>query len=160
MRHTPFIIIEHNRCILCRRCVRACGELVGNFTLDSNSAARKALLVADLGLPLGESICVGCGTLCTGLPHRRVDRPLECLSGQGNDVEVTKTICLGCSVGCGIDVMTRDNRLVRIEGDWDADVNQGVLCEVGRFIPMTEERERVSHPLAPQRRFLESRKAG
>ena len=30
----PYIVIDHNRCILCRRCVRACAELVGNFTLS------------------------------------------------------------------------------------------------------------------------------
>ena len=29
----PYFVLDNNRCILCRRCVRACGELVGNFTL-------------------------------------------------------------------------------------------------------------------------------
>ena len=58
-----------------------------------------------------------------------------------------QTVCVGCSVGCGIDVLTRDNRLVRIEGDWDAPVNNGVICEVGRFHPMEEDRERLVTPL-------------
>ena len=143
----PFIIIEHNRCILCRRCVRACGELVGNFTLGFEQRGAESALVADLGLPLGESSCVGCGTCVQVCPTGALIDRWSAYQGKETDVEVTKTICLGCSVGCGIDVMTRDNRLVRIEGDWDADVNQGVLCEVGRFIPMTEERERVLTPL-------------
>ena len=143
----PFIIMEHNRCILCRRCVRACGELVGNFTLGFEQRGAESALVADLGLPLGESSCVGCGTCVQVCPTGALIDRWSAYQGKEIDVEVTKTICLGCSVGCGIDVMTRDNRLVRIEGDWDAEVNQGVLCEVGRFIPMTEERERVLTPL-------------
>jgi formate dehydrogenase major subunit len=143
----PFIIMEHNRCILCRRCVRACGELVGNFTLGFEQRGAESALVADLGLPLGESSCVGCGTCVQVCPTGALIDRWSAYQGKETDVEVTKTVCLGCSVGCGIDVMTRDNRLVRIEGDWDAEVNHGILCEVGRFIPMTEERERVLTPM-------------
>ncbi len=46
-----------------------------------------------------------------------------------------------------MDVLTRDNRLVRIEGDWEAEANHGLLCEVGRFLPMEENRERVLTPM-------------
>ena len=41
--------------------------------------------------------------------------------------EVTKTVCVGCSVGCEIEVLTRDNNLVRINGNWDAKMNEGEL---------------------------------
>jgi formate dehydrogenase major subunit len=43
--------------------------------------------------------------------------------------------------------LTRNNNLVRIEGDWDAEVNGGVLCEVGRFDPMKVDCERIATPL-------------
>jgi formate dehydrogenase major subunit len=46
-----------------------------------------------------------------------------------------------------MDILTRDNRLVRIEGDWNAKINGGVLCDVGRFHPMIEQRERVLSPM-------------
>ena len=62
-------------------------------------------------------------------------------------MEHHQTICVGCSLGCGIDVLTRDNRVVRIEGNWGAPVNQGVICDVGRFHPMGEDRERLLTPL-------------
>ena len=58
-----------------------------------------------------------------------------------------KTICLGCSIGCSIDVLTRDNRLVRIEGDWEGEINDGVICDIGRFHPMNEDRDRVLTPM-------------
>jgi formate dehydrogenase major subunit len=143
----PFIILDHSRCILCRQCVRACGELVGNFTLAFEERGAESTLIADLGLPLGESSCVGCGTCLQVCPTGSLIDRWSAYQGKETDLDTTKTICLGCSIGCGIDVLTRDNRLVRIEGDWNAEVNRGVLCEVGRFHPMVEERERVLTPM-------------
>ena len=143
----PFIILEHNRCILCRRCVRACGELVGNFTLGFEERGANSTLVADLGLPLGESSCIGCGTCVQVCPTGALIDRWSAYQGKVVDVETTNTICMGCSIGCGIDVLTRDNRLVRIEGDWKAEVNHGLLCDVGRFNPMLEERERILTPM-------------
>jgi formate dehydrogenase major subunit len=143
----PYLILEHNRCILCRRCVRACGELVGNFTLGFEERGANSTLVADLGIPLGESSCIGCGTCVQVCPTGALIERWSAYQGREMDVEHHKTICVGCSLGCGIDVLTRDNRLTRIEGDWDAPVNAGVICEIGRFHPMGEDRERVMTPL-------------
>lgn len=143
----PFIVLEHNRCILCRRCVRACGELVGNFTLGFEERGADSTLVADLGLPLGESSCVGCGTCVQVCPTGALIDRWSAYQGKEIEVDVTKTTCLGCSVGCSLDVLTRDNRLIRIEGDWEGKINQGVICEVGRFFPFDEQRDRVLTPL-------------
>ena len=143
----PFIILEHNRCILCRSCVRACGELVGNFTLGFEERGADSNLVADLGLPLGESSCIGCGTCLEVCPTGALIDRWSAYQGKETEVDTTKSICLGCSIGCGINVLTRDNHLVRIEGDWDSEINKGVLCEVGRFLPMVEERDRILTPM-------------
>ncbi len=143
----PYFILENNRCILCRRCVRACSELVGNFTLGIEERGAKSVLVADLGTPLGESTCVSCGVCVQICPTGALIDRRSAYQGRETQTEVTQSVCLGCSLGCGIDVHTRDNRLVRIEGDWDAQVNGGVLCEAGRFLPMNEDRERVTTPM-------------
>ncbi len=143
----PYIIMEHNRCILCRRCVRACGELVGNFTLGFEERGADSALVADLGLPLGESSCIGCGTCVQVCPTGALIDRWSAYQGKETDVEITKTICQGCSVGCGLEVLTRDNRLVRIEGDWEAEINRGILCDVGRFDPKVDDRERLLTPM-------------
>lgn len=143
----PFIVLEHNRCILCRRCVRACGELVGNFTLGFEERGAESALIADIGLPLGESSCIGCGTCVQVCPTGALIDRWSAYQGKEIEVDVTKTTCLGCSVGCSMEVMTRDGRLVRIEGDWEGEINDGVLCDVGRFHPMVEDRDRVQTPL-------------
>jgi formate dehydrogenase major subunit len=54
--------LDNNRCILCRRCVRACGEMVGNFTLSVAERGAASIIVADTDVPLGESTCIKCGT--------------------------------------------------------------------------------------------------
>jgi formate dehydrogenase major subunit len=152
----PYLILEHNRCILCRRCVRACGELVGNFTLGFEERGANSTLVADLGIPLGDSSCIGCGTCVQVCPTGALIERWSAYQGRETDVEHHKTICMGCSLGCGIDVLTRDNRLTRIEGDWEAPVNSGVICEVGRFHPMGEDRERITTPLIRKNNSLKA----
>ncbi|MCX6054638.1 MAG: molybdopterin-dependent oxidoreductase [Chloroflexi bacterium] len=143
----PYIILENNRCILCRRCVRACGELIGNYTLGFEERGAKSILVADTGVPLGESTCVSCGSCVQVCPTGALIDRWSAYRGRETQVDITNSICVGCSVGCKINVLTRDNSLVRIDGDWDAEMNEGVICEVGRFAPMKDKCERISTPL-------------
>jgi len=143
----PYFILDHNRCILCRRCVRACAELVGNFTLGTEERGANSFIVADLGTPLGESSCISCGNCVQDCPTGALIDRWSAYQGQCKDVEITASVCTGCSLGCGINILTRDNRLVRIEGNWDAPVNEGLLCKTGRFLPMDEQRERILTPM-------------
>ncbi|MCC6147621.1 MAG: molybdopterin-dependent oxidoreductase [Anaerolineaceae bacterium] len=143
----PYLIIDHNRCILCRRCVRACSDLVGNHTLGFEERGANSMLIADFGVPLGESSCISCGMCLQVCPTGAIIDRATAYHGKETQVEHHQTVCLGCSVGCGIDVQTRDNQIVRIEGDWMAVANGGVICEDGRFTPMVDERERIHTPL-------------
>jgi formate dehydrogenase major subunit len=152
----PDYVMDHNRCILCRRCVRACGELVGNYTLGFEERGASSFLVADLGTPLGESSCVGCGTCVQVCPvGALIDRQSAYL-GHEVQTEITASTCIGCSVGCGISVQTRDNHLMRIDGNWDAPVNGGVLCNLGRFQPLKDDRERIVTPLVKKNGSLKA----
>lgn len=143
----PYFVLDNNRCILCRRCVRACGELVGAFTLGFEERGANSFLVADLGTPLGESTCVSCGTCLQVCPTGALIDRQSAYRGKETQVEHHLTTCAGCSVGCGLDVLTRDERIVRIEGNWEAEVNGGVLCKAGRFLPLDEDRERIVTPM-------------
>lgn len=143
----PDFVLDHNRCILCRRCVRACGELVGNFTLGFEERGASSILVADLGTPLGESTCISCGTCVQVCPTGALIDRQSAFMGHETQVITTDSVCIGCSLGCGIQVATRDNHLVRIEGKWDDPLNKGLLCETGRFLPIRDQRERLLTPL-------------
>lgn len=151
----PYFVLDNNRCILCRRCVRACGEMTGNFTLSVAERGAASLIVADTNVPLGESTCIKCGSCVQVCPTGAlIDRAS---AYQGNETEVTpvKSVCVGCSVGCSVMLRARDNRITRIEGDWEGVVNHGSLCEHGRYDPMTESRQRITTPLMKKNGQLE-----
>lgn len=143
----PDFVLDNNRCILCRRCVRGCGELVGAFTLGIEERGSRSMVVADLGTPLGESSCVSCGTCVQLCPTGALIDRHSAYYGREKDVDHTQTICTACSVGCSTTVISREGHVLRIEGDWDGNVNQGILCRAGRFLPLYEERERILTPL-------------
>ncbi|MCP5109965.1 MAG: bidirectional hydrogenase complex protein HoxU, partial [bacterium] len=53
---------DHNRCILCARCVRVCDEVEGAHTWDISGRGANSLIIADLGEPWGQSdSCTSCG---------------------------------------------------------------------------------------------------
>ena len=58
----PLFGIDHNRCIMCTRCVRVCDEVEGAHTWDVMGRGLDARVVTDLGTPWGESpTCTSCG---------------------------------------------------------------------------------------------------
>ena len=142
----PYFVLDNNRCILCRRCVRACSELAGNFTLSVAERGAASMIVADTDVPLGESTCIKCGTCVQVCPTGALIDRVSAYQGHDESLTEIKSVCVGCSVGCAVKIMVRNNRIVRIEGDWDGAVNRGLLCEHGRYDPVTESRMRITTP--------------
>ncbi|HEX8947559.1 MAG TPA: bidirectional hydrogenase complex protein HoxU [Dissulfurispiraceae bacterium] len=59
--HERFVL-DHNRCILCTRCVRVCAEIEGAHTLDVMGRGMDARIITDLNQPWGTSMtCTRCG---------------------------------------------------------------------------------------------------
>lgn len=143
----PYFVLDHNRCILCRRCVRACGELVGNYTLGFEERGTNSFLIADVGVPLGASSCISCGTCIQVCPTGALIERTSAYQGHLMEADRAHSVCLGCSLGCRIETFVRDNRILRINGDWNSPVIGGVICKQGRFAPMEESRERITTPM-------------
>ena len=151
----PYFVLDNNRCILCRRCVRACAEMAGNFTLSVAERGAKSMIVADTDVPLGDSTCIKCGSCVQVCPTGAIIDRTSAYQVHDKDLTPIKSLCRGCSVGCSVTLMVRDNRIVRIEGDWDGPVNHGTLCEFGRYAPVTDVRKRIPTPLLKKNGKLE-----
>jgi bidirectional [NiFe] hydrogenase diaphorase subunit len=58
----PRFSLDHNRCVLCTRCVRVCDEIEGAHTWDVMGRGVEARVITDMGTPWGVSeTCTSCG---------------------------------------------------------------------------------------------------
>lgn len=65
----PRFVLDHNRCILCTRCVRVCTELEGAHVWEMTSRGIHARIVSDLNGKWGESKgCTSCGKCVQACP--------------------------------------------------------------------------------------------
>ncbi|NMC83563.1 MAG: molybdopterin-dependent oxidoreductase [Armatimonadetes bacterium] len=141
-----YFLMDHNRCILCRRCIRACGDIVANHTIGVHSRGSRTMITADMDAPFGDSTCVECGTCLQVCPTGALVDRKSAYMGRRKDVTFASSTCSFCSVGCRTLVATRNERPLRVEGDWDGH-NTGVLCIVGRFHSLDEKRNRLTTPM-------------
>ncbi|NLU20793.1 MAG: molybdopterin-dependent oxidoreductase [Phycisphaerae bacterium] len=128
----PRIALDHNRCVLCARCIRACDEWIGAHVLDFDNRGSKSLLVADNGIPLGQSSCVSCGTCVSVCPTGALFEKRSAHWQGRLPKELTETICPGCGVGCRINASVRHRQIGEMSPAGGPSGNK-VLCARGRF---------------------------
>ena len=140
-------LLDHNRCVLCRRCVRACSELAANHTLDLRQRGALTMVTADMNASLAQSSCIDCGICLDVCPTGALVDKRSAFAGRESDSVHIKSVCSQCSLGCGIDMVIRTNEILRIRGSWDGSVTGGLLCKKGRFQSLSDHRSRILTPL-------------
>ena len=140
-------LLDHNRCVLCRRCMRMCADLVANHTLDMRQRGAATMVQADMNLPIGQSSCISCGNCLDVCPTGALIDKRSAFMARDAQSEHVKSVCSQCSLGCGVDIVTRAGNVLRLQGDPDGPVNRGLLCQKGRFDSLYVERTRILAPL-------------
>src|SRR3954468_23767134 len=65
----PRFVLDHNRCILCTRCVRVCAELEGAHVWEMTSRGINARIVSELNSKWGDAkTCTNCGKCVQACP--------------------------------------------------------------------------------------------
>lgn len=152
----PDLVIDHNRCVLCGRCVRACREMAGDSVLDFHNRGGHTLIGADLSLGLGESSCVSCGAclqVCpTGAIFSRY-RTHYAVKGKDKTWKTVSSWCPQCGQLCQALYLVKENNLLKVEGPLPgAEPDRGQMCRKGRFEPMKTETPRLTEPMIKDER--------
>jgi predicted molibdopterin-dependent oxidoreductase YjgC len=82
-RH-PYLIFQHELCISCGRCVRACDEVQGAFALTATGRGFHANVTAGLDAGFRNSTCVSCGACADTCPTDAISE-LSLLALAGSD---------------------------------------------------------------------------
>ena len=111
---------DYSRCILCYKCVEACGEDAQNtFAIAVAGRGFDARISTEFDVPLPESACVYCGNcigVCpTGALMFRSEHDMREAGTWAPEAQtVTDTICPYCGVGCTLSLHVQDNRIVKV----------------------------------------------
>ena len=139
------VLLDRERCILCDRCVRFAKEVAGDPLLVFTERGNSTQVLTFPDHPFSSYFSGNTVQICpvgalTAVPYRFRARPF--------DLDQVESTCTTCAVGCRVVVQSTCNRLIRHLGV-DADpVNQGWLCDKGRFAYQAiDSDERLRHPL-------------
>ncbi len=142
----PYLVLDHNRCILCGRCIRTCDEITGAHALDFGKRGWKTTVSADINQPLGESSCISCGGCFQACPTGAIFSKGSAYKGRPEECTAVDSTCAICGIGCEVKGLVKNNRLVRIDSP-DLSKDRGLLCDMGRFEPLYQPAERVTTPM-------------
>src|SRR5437588_12594144 len=121
---------DYSRCILCYKCVEACGvDAQNTFAIAVAGRGFDARISTEFAVPLTESACVYCGN-CIGvcptgalMPKREFDMR-EAGTWDEERQTQTDTICPYCGVGCTLTLHVQDNEIVKATSPLDHEVTR------------------------------------
>ncbi|MEU4520193.1 2Fe-2S iron-sulfur cluster-binding protein [Amycolatopsis sp. NPDC024027] len=130
---------DYGKCILCYKCVDACGEQWQNsFAITVAGRGFDARISTEFSNPLPDSACVYCGNCVEVCPtgalsfKREYDKREDGTWDESRQT-ATSTICTFCGVGCTLTLHVQDNEIVKVTSPHESSVTHGNLCIKGRF---------------------------
>ena len=131
----PVIAVDHQACIMCDRCVRACDDIQSNEVIGRTGKGYTARIAFDLDDPMGNSTCVTCGECVAACPTGAItNKPITLPLRPRSQLAQVDSVCPYCGVGCALTyhVDPVERTIVFAEGR-DQPGNQSRLCVKGRY---------------------------
>jgi NADH-quinone oxidoreductase subunit G len=142
---SPLVAIDRERCILCYRCVRFSQEVAEDYQLVFAERGAHSFVSTHDGHPYVAPFSGNIIELCpvgalTSQPYRFRARPW--------DIEGAASICTMCPSQCNVELTVRDEQVLRVLSRENPDVDDGWLCDKGRFAYQSfHVDERVTAPM-------------
>jgi NADH-quinone oxidoreductase subunit G len=127
---SPTIALDRERCILCYRCTRFSSDVAEDGQLVARNRGAQSMIATFEDEPYRATFSGNVIELCpvgalTSTQYRFEARPWE--------IQNVPTVCGMCPVGCNVSATTREGKVKRIVSRNHPEVDQGWLCDKGRF---------------------------
>ena len=127
---SPTIALDRERCILCYRCTRFSSDVAEDSQLVARERGSQSIIATFEDEPYRAPFSGNVIELCpvgalTSTQYRFEARPWE--------IQDVPTVCGLCPVGCNVDATTREGKVKRIVSRNHPEVDEGWLCDKGRF---------------------------
>jgi NADH-quinone oxidoreductase subunit G len=148
---SPAISLDRERCILCYRCTRFSEGVSEDGQLVAENRGSQTLITTFEDEPYTGAFTGNVTELCPVgalLPtqSRFLIRPWE--------LQAVPSVCGMCPVGCNVSVETREGKVRRIHSRNHPEVDEGWLCDKGRFVySHIYARDRIVDPMQRARRL-------
>jgi formate dehydrogenase major subunit len=147
----PVISVNHDACIMCDRCVRACDDIQGNDVIGRSGKGYTARIAFDLNDPMGESSCVTCGECVAACPTGAiVNKPIRGVAIRPRaELDQVDTVCPYCGVGCALTYnVDRERNAISFADGREQPGSKRRLCVKGRYgWDYAQDPQRLTKPL-------------
>ena len=147
------VLLDRERCIQCSRCTRFAADVAGDPQIAFAGRGDLIEVATSPSDPFDSIFSGNTVQICpvgalTAKPYRFSARPW--------DLEQVESTCTTCAVGCRVAVQSSGNRLTRVLGVDAEPVNQGWLCDKGRFsLDSVDGNEEATDLLSPETRITQ-----
>lgn len=126
-----FYVRNLNKCVACRRCVQVCSNYQQVDAIGFGNRGFTTHPVAPFDKRMVDSDCVSCGNCVSVCPTGALQAKSK-EKFRFWEIERVKTTCSYCGVGCEMNLLVKDNKVVGVEPS-NGPANDGLLCVKGKF---------------------------
>ena len=130
IRLSSLIVLDRERCIMCTRCVRFQREVAGDETLTLINRGSRSFVGVMPGRIFDSPFSGNTIELC---PVGALTSARFRFKARSWELKETPSLCAQCSVGCNVQLESRDDVVLRLTSRENTDLDDGWLCDRGRF---------------------------